>query len=253
MSKKLYSEESIQDIADAIREKNGSSETYKVGDMAGAISLLGEGGGDSYTIVNAGSATGTSGVSSSYSSDPHLNLVKNGSTVVSSIKLTARESGSSTSGSIYATNGEFQFNFPVPSIDNKAATLSYGKTSTIATINGTDITVNMPSASGSGSSGGGNTYSYEHTGSTSGNTATFTLSSESSPSDCWVLLSGEVYTSDNTNENKFISVIMDLGDLSRPFLTGYNNSYITASLSGNILTCVLSSGSWTNVRIKTIY
>lgn len=37
MSKKLYSEESIQAIADAIRGKNGSSETYKVGDMAEAI------------------------------------------------------------------------------------------------------------------------------------------------------------------------------------------------------------------------
>lgn len=40
MANKLYKEESIQAIADAIREKNGSSDTYKVGDMAGAISEI---------------------------------------------------------------------------------------------------------------------------------------------------------------------------------------------------------------------
>jgi len=34
---KLYEENSIQDIADAIREKNGSSDTYTVAQMSGAI------------------------------------------------------------------------------------------------------------------------------------------------------------------------------------------------------------------------
>lgn len=37
MSKKLYEESSIQDIANAIRNKNGSTSTYKVSEMAGAI------------------------------------------------------------------------------------------------------------------------------------------------------------------------------------------------------------------------
>lgn len=38
MAKKLYEESNIQDIADAIREKNGSTGTYTTADMADAIS-----------------------------------------------------------------------------------------------------------------------------------------------------------------------------------------------------------------------
>lgn len=37
---KLYDEESIKDIADAIREKNGTTDTYKVGEMGKAIRTL---------------------------------------------------------------------------------------------------------------------------------------------------------------------------------------------------------------------
>lgn len=37
MAKKLYPEENIQAIASAIRAKNGSSETYTIGEMAQAI------------------------------------------------------------------------------------------------------------------------------------------------------------------------------------------------------------------------
>lgn len=37
MSKKLYEESHIQNIADSIRGKNGSSDTYKVSEMANAI------------------------------------------------------------------------------------------------------------------------------------------------------------------------------------------------------------------------
>ena len=40
MSKKLYEESNIQDIADAIRGKNSSSDTYKVSEMAGAITAI---------------------------------------------------------------------------------------------------------------------------------------------------------------------------------------------------------------------
>lgn len=37
MAKKLYEESSVQDIAAAIREKNGTATKYKVAEMAGAI------------------------------------------------------------------------------------------------------------------------------------------------------------------------------------------------------------------------
>lgn len=40
MANKLYEETSIQDIADAIREKNGESTTYKVADMGNAIRAI---------------------------------------------------------------------------------------------------------------------------------------------------------------------------------------------------------------------
>ena len=38
--KKLYEEASVQDIANAIREKNGEATTYKIGDMAAAINAI---------------------------------------------------------------------------------------------------------------------------------------------------------------------------------------------------------------------
>lgn len=40
MTNKLYNEEAIRSIADAIREKNGSSESYRVKEMAAAISTI---------------------------------------------------------------------------------------------------------------------------------------------------------------------------------------------------------------------
>lgn len=40
MGLKLYTEEYIADIADAIRTANGSSDKYKVSDMAGAVAEL---------------------------------------------------------------------------------------------------------------------------------------------------------------------------------------------------------------------
>ena len=40
MAKKLYEEASVQAIAGAIRAKNGSGATYKIGDMAAAVSAI---------------------------------------------------------------------------------------------------------------------------------------------------------------------------------------------------------------------
>lgn len=45
MTKKLYEEASVQAIADAIRGKNGQSTTYKIADMAQAITDIPSGGG----------------------------------------------------------------------------------------------------------------------------------------------------------------------------------------------------------------
>lgn len=40
MAQKLYEESNIQAIADTIRDKNGTTNTYKVGDMAAAIAAI---------------------------------------------------------------------------------------------------------------------------------------------------------------------------------------------------------------------
>ena len=40
MSKKLYEESSVQDIAAAIREKNGMATKYKVAEMGAAVRAL---------------------------------------------------------------------------------------------------------------------------------------------------------------------------------------------------------------------
>lgn len=45
MSKKLYEENSIKAIADAIRGKNGSTDTYKLAEMSAAITAIETGGG----------------------------------------------------------------------------------------------------------------------------------------------------------------------------------------------------------------
>lgn len=48
--KKLYEEASVQDIADAIREKNGGTEKYKVAQMAAAVRGIASGGADVFYI-----------------------------------------------------------------------------------------------------------------------------------------------------------------------------------------------------------
>lgn len=52
MVKKLYTESYIEDIADAIREKNGSSNTYTVAQMGPAIQAIPTGGGGAISITN---------------------------------------------------------------------------------------------------------------------------------------------------------------------------------------------------------
>lgn len=61
MANKLYEESSIQDIADAIRSKNGSSDTYTVSEMSTAIENIPSGGGsasDYFFTDTAQSGTG---------------------------------------------------------------------------------------------------------------------------------------------------------------------------------------------------
>lgn len=53
MTLKLYPEQDIQDIASAIRTKNGSSDLYTVGEMAQAIEDIPSGGGGVSYFANA--------------------------------------------------------------------------------------------------------------------------------------------------------------------------------------------------------
>lgn len=51
MANKLYEESNIQDIADAIREKNGSTDTYSVAQMGNMIRGITEGGSNVFDII----------------------------------------------------------------------------------------------------------------------------------------------------------------------------------------------------------
>lgn len=59
MAKKLYEESNIQAIADAIREKNGETTTYKTSEMAAAIINLPSGGGGGDIPEEAFTITGS--------------------------------------------------------------------------------------------------------------------------------------------------------------------------------------------------
>lgn len=61
MSLKLYEEQSVQEIADAIRAKNGSSNTYKIGEMATAVSEIQAGSGSTVTDISLGLTSATVG------------------------------------------------------------------------------------------------------------------------------------------------------------------------------------------------
>lgn len=52
MALKLYSDTDIQNIANAIRTKNGSSDTYKVSEMASAIQNIPSGGGGALSLID---------------------------------------------------------------------------------------------------------------------------------------------------------------------------------------------------------
>lgn len=49
----MYSENYVQDIADAIREKNKQTRTYNIGEMAGAIRQLGLGLKDTQIVIHS--------------------------------------------------------------------------------------------------------------------------------------------------------------------------------------------------------
>ena len=66
MAKKLYEEASIRDIANAIREKNKSTTTYKVGEMAAAIDAISSGGGADHSVEDD---IITRSISGAYSND----------------------------------------------------------------------------------------------------------------------------------------------------------------------------------------
>lgn len=51
MAKKLYEEANIQAIADAIREKNGLTETYQTSEMADAIRAIASGGSGTLGVI----------------------------------------------------------------------------------------------------------------------------------------------------------------------------------------------------------
>ena len=124
MAKKLYEEESIQNIADAIRLKNGSSNTYTVGEMARAI-------GD----IPSGSITVDSELS--YESE---NPVQN-KVITSALDSKADSSGLAT----VATSGSYNDLSNKPSLATVATSGSYSDLSNKPTIPSVDSSLSNSS------------------------------------------------------------------------------------------------------------
>lgn len=57
MAKRVYTENYVQDIADAIREKNKKTNKYKISEMGAAIRQLGGGLIDTEVIINTAEYT----------------------------------------------------------------------------------------------------------------------------------------------------------------------------------------------------
>lgn len=85
MANKLYDEASVQAIANAIRAKNGSTETYTIAEMAPAIQALTIGGGglsiDGFALAGGKFAISGSNLSQTVRTITH-NLTNNGTPIV---------------------------------------------------------------------------------------------------------------------------------------------------------------------------
>ena len=84
MALKLYDESDIQDIADAIRGKNGSSDTYTVSQMAQAIDDIPSGGGNIGGLANMVDIN-----NQDYQLAYMLSQMKNGNTVGGTVTWTS--------------------------------------------------------------------------------------------------------------------------------------------------------------------
>lgn len=60
MAKRVYTEDYVQDIANAIREKNKKTNKYKISEMAAAIRQLGGGLNETEVIINTAEYTNSS-------------------------------------------------------------------------------------------------------------------------------------------------------------------------------------------------
>lgn len=143
MAMKLYSDTDIQNIANAIRSKNGSSDTYKVSQMASAISAI-PSGGITPTGTKTITANGTGidvynyqyadvAVPNSYSAGDEGKVVSNGALVAqSSDTVTANDTYDTTlinSLTVNVSGGGETLPYPAGSFHGDAAihvTCKYG-------------------------------------------------------------------------------------------------------------------------------
>lgn len=113
MANKLYEESHVQAIANAIREKNGQSTTYKVSDMADAIASIPEAGGD-YDVVSIDNGDGTQDIQITYAEG-------GGGVTIEPLSVTENGTYTAPSGQAYTP---VTVNVPVP--ESKAAQASDG-------------------------------------------------------------------------------------------------------------------------------
>lgn len=108
MSKVLVTESYLEDIADAIREKNGTQNTYTPAQMATAISNISGGGGSSSSSMNVQAYIGQANTSQNTytATDLTLTVAKTGTYTVSWSGWRNTTSGTSGSQLYLTRNGQ---------------------------------------------------------------------------------------------------------------------------------------------------
>lgn len=260
MANLLVEKESLKDIADAIRAKNGSSTTYKPSEMAGAISAIPSGGITPTGTINI-NQNGTHNVAdyeeavvnvpNSYSASDEGKVVSNGA-------LVAQTSRQVTANGTYDTtlNSSVEVNVPSSGI-TPSGSQEFTQNGTYDVSSLAEAVVNV--ASGGGSGGGlwtpvqslivheGNAFNFERILDPTKHQIGFYLS-EYAKTYVTGLYNSSVDTSDYSKA--FFAVGGRNGNYNRWVYNGYGNDNVLTN--GSVYVIGNYAGQYVNTALKFV-